>query len=341
MRTQKIKQLGLITIFIVLLSINFNAMAQGPKRVKIGIVAPKGSIYHRVVQQIGEDWREEQTSKLKFTVYTDSSQGSEADMVRRMRVGQLNGAMLTVVGLSEIDDSVSALQKMPMMFRSWEELDYVRESIRTVLEQRLAEKGFIVLFWGEGGWVQFFAKRPMLMPEEYKKAKFFAWAGDSDMVTLMKSLKYTPVVLELSDILPGLQTNLINVVPAAPMFALAGQIDRNAPYMLHMNWVPIVGATIITKKTWDSMTPQVREVVMVSSEEAAKTLRVHRNTLDDKSIQAMVKRGLKVQQASTKIINAWRGLAETAYKSIRGTSVPSNMFDRVVELLSEYRGRDS
>jgi len=328
------------TVFIVTVLFVTGVNAQGPVRVKIGMVAPKGSIYHRVVQEIGEDWREEQAGKLKFTVYTDSRQGSEADMVRRMRVGQLNGAMLTVVGLSEIDDSVAALQKMPMMFRSWAELDYVRERIRPILEQRLADKGFIVLFWGEGGWVQFFAKRPMAMPGEYREAKIFAWSGDTDMVALMKSLKYTPVVLELSDILPGLQTDLIDVVPAAPMFALTGQFDRSAPFMLRVNWVPIVGATIITKTTWDSMTASVQAQVKASSREAENAVRLHRDTLDDKSIRAMQKRGLTVRELTPEIAAAWQHLAENSYDWIRGKSVPADLFDRVVELLAEFRASE-
>ena len=72
-------------------------------------------------------------------------------MVRRMRVGQLNGAMLTVVGLTEIDGSVAALQKMPLVFRSWEELDYVRDKLRPDLDKRFFDKGFVVLAWGDAG----------------------------------------------------------------------------------------------------------------------------------------------------------------------------------------------
>jgi len=338
MNSNIIKRDRLLLVFIVLYIFNIQAVAaERLSRIKIGMVAPKGSIYHRVVQEIGEEWRQAQGTKLKFTVYTDSTQGTEADMVRRMRVGQLNGAMMTVVGLSEIDDSVSALQKMPMMFRSWDELDYVRESIQPELEKRLLAKGFVVLFWGEGGWVQFFSRRPMMMPEEFKQSKIFVWAGDNAIVDIYKSLGYHPVVLELNDILPGLQTGMIDVVPAAPMFALAGQFDRSAQHLLNMNWVPIVGATIITRKTWDTMSPAVREAVTVASAKAARDLREHRNTLDDNSIKAMQKRGLQAQAATPEVENAWRSIAQTAYPKIRGNMVPADMFDRVEQLLTEYR----
>src|SRR5262245_7788876 len=209
-----------------------SAAAERAPVLKIATVAPKGSIYHRVLQDVGAKWRAAEGANAQFVVYTDSAQGPEAETVRRMRIGQLSASMVSIVGLSEIDESVSALQKIPLMFRSWEEVDYVRERLRPELEQRLRAKDFVVRFGGAGGWVQLFAKSPMRMPDEYKAAKIFAWAGDNPQVDLMKSLGYRPVVLELSDILPSLQTGMIDTVPAAPLWALAGQFDRSAHYML-------------------------------------------------------------------------------------------------------------
>jgi TRAP-type C4-dicarboxylate transport system substrate-binding protein len=68
-------------------------------------------------------------------------------MVRRMRVGQLNAGLLSVTGLLEIDRTVSVLQNLPLVYRNWDELDYVRDRIAPMLEQRLFDKGFVVLFW--------------------------------------------------------------------------------------------------------------------------------------------------------------------------------------------------
>ena len=95
------------------------ARGADPALIKIATVAPKGSIYHRVLQETGQAYREATGGRGRVVVYPDSLQGTESDTVRRMRVGQLDASMLTVVGLSEIDPAVAALQFMPMMFRSW------------------------------------------------------------------------------------------------------------------------------------------------------------------------------------------------------------------------------
>lgn len=150
-----------------------NVVAAETMKIKLATVAPKGSIYHRVLQEMGATWKNVQGSNSRFLIYPDGTQGSEANTVRRMRIGQLDAAMLSVAGLKEIDDSVTALQFMPLMFRSWDEFDYVHEHVRAELEQRLLDKGFVVLFWGEGGWVQFFSTTPRLTPEDYKTARIF------------------------------------------------------------------------------------------------------------------------------------------------------------------------
>ena len=314
-----------------------SADAQDPVKIRLGTLAPRGTAWHRGLLEMGEKWRAAQGPGAAFIIYTDGSQGGEADMVRRMRVGQLNAALRSVVGLTEIDDSVAALQKMPMMFRSWDELDHLREKLRPALEKRFYDKGFVVLFWGDAGWVRFFSKEPALRPADYRKMKVFAWAGDNPQVDIMKSLGYQPVVLEISDILPGLQTGMINMVPSTPFYALIGQFYRHAPYMLDMNWVPIVGAVVVTRKAWDAMSPEGQKALRQAGDLAGVELRAISRRENEESVEAMKKRGLKVQPVTPEIEAEWRKFAEHAYPMIRGNMVPAELFDEVQRLLQEYR----
>lgn len=309
----------------------------GPAIVKVATIAPKGSIYHRVLQEMGETYACASAGRGRFIIYPNSIQGTEADTVRRMRVGQLDASMLTVVGLSEIDRSVAALQFMPMMFRSWDELDYVREQLRPELEAKLAAKGFVVLIWGEGGWVQFFTKENITTPEQYKQSRIFAWSGDIVQASVMKSLGYHPVSIPLSDILPALETGMIDVVPVAPLWSLIGQFDRITQYMLRVNWVPIVGATVMRRKTFEALNPKVREALVEASRLATDKLRAHREQQDEESIQAMQDRGLKVTSLTPELELAWLAVAKKSWPKVRGTMVPAETFDRVLTILADYR----
>jgi TRAP-type transport system periplasmic protein len=311
--------------------------ANAEPRLKFGTIAPRGSIYHQALLETGESWKRAEAPGAVFTVFTDGSQGGEADLVRRMRIGQLNGALMSVVGLVEIDAGAAALQKMPLMFRSWEEVDAARERVRPLLEKRMLDKGFVVLLWAEGGWVRFFSRERARLPADFKRLKMFAWSGDPEQVSLMKTIGYQPIVLETADILPGLQTGLINAVPVTSAWALATQIDVSAQHMLDIRWVPVVGAAVITRTGWDSLSPAGREAMRRGAVKAAADLRARRTSSDLEAIEAMRKRGLQVHSLTPEQEAEWRQLAESVYPRIRGAMVPADMFDAVQAALSDHR----
>ena len=307
------------------------------KQLRIGTLATKNSLYHRQLMELGEAWRTAQGGNAKYLVYPDGSQGGETDMVRRMRIGQLQGGLLSVVGLREIEPSIAALQNMPLMFRNWEEVDYVREKMRPAMEKKFLDKGFVVLAWGDAGWVRFFSKEPAVRPDDFKKMKFFAWGSEVEQQEIMKSLGYTPVPLETGDILPAIQTGMINAVPSTPYFALATQIYTTASNMLELNWAPIVGALIITKKAWDELTPEGQAAVREAGAKAGVQLRAKARQEVDDAVDAMKKRGLKVNKPNAEQMQEWNTLADNLYPRVRGKMVPADTFDEVVGHLKAFR----
>lgn len=304
---------------------------------RLGSLVPVGTSYHKILQQMGEEWRQAPGGGVRLLIQPGGSQGGEGDMVNRMRARGLQVGLLTVTGLSEIDKSVAALQKMPLMFRTWEEIDFVREKLRGSLEQKLEARGFVVLSWGDGGWVRFFSKEKAVHPNDLKKMKIFAWAGDNSHVDLMKALGYNPVSLETDNILPSLQTGMINVVPTTPFFALTGQFYATAPNMLDLAWVPIVGAMVVEKKFWDQLPAETRTSLKKSAEKAGDQLRTRGRLEDKESVEAMQKRGLKVTPLTPEAREAWEEFAKKIHPQIRGKIVPAEFFDQVQKLLAEYR----
>ncbi len=311
--------------------------ADSPVEIRLGTLAPTGTSYHRNLQEMGERWRKTTSGGVKLTIYPDGRQGGESAMVRKLRAGQLNAAALSVVGLSEIDPAVCGLQLMPLMFRSWAEVDYVREKIRPQLEGRLRDKGFVVLCWCDAGWVRYFSKEPAVHPDEFKRLKMFTWAGDPDQEQIMKRLGYKPVPLETTDIHTGLQSGMINVVLTPPFFALAAQFDRSTPHMLEMNWVPIVAAVVIKRETWAKLPPASLKAIEQAATEAGANIRAQSRQEDEKAVAAMKQRGLKTHPLTPETAAAWQALAEKAYPMIRGKQVPADIFDEVRRLVAESR----
>jgi len=311
--------------------------AGSPVRVRLGTLAPRGSSYTKHLLAMGEQWRQAPGGGVLLTVYPDSVMGSEADMVRRMRLGQLQAGMLTAAGLAEIEPAVTGLQYMPLMFRSLEEVDYIGEKLQPMLEKRLEEKGFVVLFWGDTGWVRFFSKQPVIRPDDLKKTKLFVGAGRPADLESYRAVGCNPVPLETVDILPSLQTGLINAVPLPPSIALAGQVDGVAPHMLDLDWAPLVGAAVMTKKTWDAIPLEGREALRKAATETGRLIRADGRRESVESVEAMRKRGLRVHAVTPDIEAEWRQVVEAAYPKIRGVIVPADIFDEVLTQLKAFR----
>jgi TRAP-type C4-dicarboxylate transport system substrate-binding protein len=290
---------------------------------------------------MGEAWKKASDGKVLLTVYTDGQMGSEADMVRRMRVGQLQAAMLTVGGLQAIEPSVSALQNMPLVFRDFDELDYITARLEPELEKKFEEKGFVVLFWADAGWVRFFSKKPLLLPEDTKNLKLFVTAGDTATLDIVKSFGIKGIPLSMTDILTGLQTGLIDAVPTIPLYALTGQFDGTASHMTDINYAPLVGATVVTKKAWNALTPEQQRQFREAANVAGEKIRARSRLEAEEAVQAMVKRGLSVHQLNPTQKDSWQSfMEENVYPAIRGKIVPADKFDEVMKLLAEYRTQE-
>jgi len=179
------------------------ALAAEGTQLRIATVAPAGSSFHKRLQSLGHEWSTG-PGGVSMNIYA-GTQGGEPQIVRRMRVGQIQGAMLTSVGLGQIDRSVTALQYLPLLFRDWDDVDAVRDKLRPQLEASLQKAGYVELFWGDGGWVRYFSKKPITKIGDLKSMRVYASSGEPETTEIFKNF-YTPVVLEPDQILLGLRT---------------------------------------------------------------------------------------------------------------------------------------
>jgi TRAP-type C4-dicarboxylate transport system substrate-binding protein len=313
--------------------------AQARLRIKLATAAPRDTSYHTILKEMGEAWRKASGGQVELVIYPGGNQGSEADMVRRMNIGELQAAMLTASGLSEVDPAVAALESIPMLFRSLDEAQYVREKLRPDLERRLAAKGYVSLFWGDTGWARFFSRKAAVTPADFKPLKIFVTASGSEkQLQIMQALGYRPVPLDFADALLQLQTGGVDAVPTIPIVALAGQYYTAVKHMTEVNWTPVVGATIITTKAWEGVPAASRDGLLAAATEAGRKIQVQSRRENDQAVETMkAKWGVEVHPVSPQLDQEWRTFAESVYPRIRGTMVPADMFDRTKQLADEYR----
>lgn len=313
----------------------------GDLTVKHATLVPDRSIWGNPLREMGDAWRRDTGGRVTLRIYPDGIAGDEPDMVRKMRIGQLQAATLTVGGLVEITPAFTAFE-IPMFFDSNEELAYVLERTEPFFREKLREKGFILLHWAQGGWLHLFTTRPVVKLEEFKKLDLFVWAGNDEMVSWWKRSGFRPVPLAATDIVVALQTGMVEALPVTPLAALSLQWFRSTPNMIDLPFAPLVGATIMTQRAWSRVSDADRESVLAAAVEAGRRLDHEVPIHDAAAIMEMRSRGLTVVPVlGTQAEPEWRRAAGGFADKMRESFIPDDVFELVLEARDEYRARMS
>jgi TRAP-type transport system periplasmic protein len=310
--------------------------AQAPIVVRIATLVPDGSSWHLILKETADKWKQLSGGRVVVRLFPGGVAGDDPDVVRKMRLGTLNGGVLTSVGVAELDKSVYAMG-IPLMYESYDEVYWVHEKMRPKLEASLEAKGYVVLNWADAGWVHFFTKKPVAVPDDLRKLKLFSWAGDAEAVEVWRSAGFNPVPLPSTEISTALQTGLVEALGAPPQVTVISQYFNHAPYMTDFRWQLLQGATIITKATWEKIPADLRPALLKASQEDGARLQKDVRDSEARDIEAMKKRGLTVVPVSAAQKAEWQKLTESIYPRIRGKIVPAEAFDEAMRYRDEYR----
>ncbi len=303
--------------------------------IKLATVVPDGSIWDKSLKQMGVDWKAATGDRVSLTVFSGGSQGDESTVLRKMRLNALQGASLTVVGLAAIDWSFNVFN-IPFFFQSYDELNDVIDTLTPVLKQRVEAKGFVLVHWGHGGWLQVFSKQPVSSVADLKKARLYTSAGDDSMTQWYKANGFQPRAMAMTDVLTGLTTGMLDALPTTPIAAVSFQWFKQTPYMLDLGISPIVGATVVTKKAWDGISAADRAKMSEISLKVEKQLQVDVPKQDGLATLLMQNQGLKITKGTGP---EWQQLADNLGQTMRGKMVPPDVYDLALKERAAYRQR--
>jgi TRAP-type C4-dicarboxylate transport system substrate-binding protein len=212
------------------------------------------------------------------------------------------------------------------------------EKLTPLLKERADAKGFVLVHWGHGGWLQLFTKHPVQSVADLKGIKLYTSAGDDRMTQWYKANGFQPRAMAMTDILTGLTTGMLDGLPTPPLAAMAFQWYKQTPYMLDIRLSPVVGATVINKKTWMAISEADRARMSDIAAGVERQLRTDVPKQDALAVLLMSQQGLKVTKATGP---EWRQEAEVLARTMRGQMVPPDIFDLAVKERDAYRQRKS
>jgi TRAP-type C4-dicarboxylate transport system substrate-binding protein len=331
---------GLFRAFAINTVAAWLALAAGPSlaaEIKIASVAPDGSRWMQQMRAGAAEVQSRTDGRVSFKFYPGGVMGSDGQVLRKIRVGQLQGGAFTAGGLGERYGALN-LYGIPLLFRSLEEIDAVRAELDADLAAGLERAGFVTFGFIEGGFANLLSNEPIRSVEDMRRKKVWVPEGDPISFMVMETLGLSPAVLPVTDVLTGLQTGLIDITFASPVAALVLQWHTKVRYITELPISYSMGIFAIEKSVLDGLSAEDRAVVRDVMGRYIDELDREAREDNRKAAEVLARSGLETVGVNAADVEGWRRTIEGLYPRLRQRpDIDAAMFDRLLAILATYR----
>jgi TRAP-type transport system periplasmic protein len=325
---------------IALAAILLSVTTTHSRVIKLGSPAPAGSPWDDGLRALAAEWSRISGGDVKLKIYPGGIAGNEDDMLRKMRIGQLDAAGLTGIGMSRVHSGILAVQ-LPLLVRTDEELHYVLDKMRPEFEEQLEKSGLKVLMWSTVGWSHFFSKRPVVTPSDLQEHKLFVTAGDAHSIQAWKDAGFHPVPLSFTDLMASLQSGMVEAFTMTPLTTASYQWFGLAKNMCGMNWAPLIGGVVISTKAWKKIPEKYRKPFMEAARKVGEQMQAAIDSADDKAVAVMKEHGLQVNAVTPEAVKKWKQATQEAFAKLAGKSFDAGSYEAVQRHLKTYRNQNA
>ncbi len=321
-------------VFFLIITLPLTALT-----IKIGSVAPADSPWDNALKSLAAEWTTISDGEIVLKAYMGGIAGDETDLIRKIRLGQLQAAAITELGLNRITKEVLALN-IPFLIRDEDEYDFVLEKILPLFNSLAEKAGFTVLSWIKAGWVHFFSKKPVIFPEDLKKQALAVPDGDPEILHAWQELGFKTVPLSLTDYMLGLQSGMVDAFYAPPMVAAAFQWFGFANHMCSLRITPVLAAIIIDRDVWRRISDDLKPALIEAIRKAEQRLFQDTEELNEEAIAVMREYGLVINRVTEEAEAAWRDMTDTGFRLVVGKSFSKETYNIITGFIREYRTQE-
>ncbi len=310
-----------------------------PQLVKFATLAPQGSAWMNVMEELNVELKKETQGQLGFKIYAGGVAGDEKDVLRKIRIGEIQAGGFTGVGLGKIAPKFRILDS-PWLFKNVAEVDFIRKKFQSDFEKAFEEKGFVLLGWTDLGFVHFFSRNPFSTPEALKKDKIWIWEGDPIAEAAFKVLGISPIPLSELDVMTSLQTGMIDTVYGPPLAVTALQWFTKMRFIDPVPMAYASGAVLISKTSFDSLDSQQKKTLKKVSARYLNRLNALSRKENEESIVSLEKEGLTLSpQPSAQTMSLYAKMGDRARVDLIGKLYSQKFIQEVESALKDFRKR--
>jgi TRAP-type C4-dicarboxylate transport system substrate-binding protein len=334
-RGNAIKILGLI----LMVSLCFIQSANGAEKsiiIKVATLAPEGSSWMKAFNSLNSEVMKKTENKVLFRIYPGGVLGDEMDMLRKMKIGQIQGAGLTSGGLSTLFKEIDVLQ-IPFLFQRYEEVDTILKKMDSFFRKGFEDNGYILLGWSEAGFVYLMSTISISSVADLKKGKVWIWEESPIAKAIFDEAGVSAIPLSVPDVLVGLQTGMVDVVYVPPTYAISLQWFTKIKYMTDIPLVYLSGGIVVRKDTFKQIPQPFQNIIIESCQHHLDQLKIVTRNENQEAIKVIMKQGVKIVTPSKDQVEEFKKLSNKAMGNIGSQTFSKKVLNEVSVYLDSYR----
>lgn len=329
--------LKIITVlFSALFIFNVNA-----KTLKIATLAPGGSNWMKIMKQGAQEVAEKTNNRVNLKFYPGGVMGDDGDVLKKMRIGQLHGGAMTSGAVTKYFPD-SQIYSIPLAFKSFDEVDYVRKHMDQKIIDGLEKGGIVTLGLSEGGLAFAMSNEPIETTSDLLNRKIWTPSGNTNALSVLEAFDVTPIPLNIADVLTGLQSNMIDTIATPPVGAIALQWHTQIKYITEIPLLYIYAVLAVDKKSFFKLQKQDQEIVREVMSEAFNKIGEQNRKDNIAAMSALKNQGIKFLTPKINDLNEWYSKADKATDQIKSSgSISREFISELKKHLKNYRAQQN
>ncbi len=329
----------MLKLFIKVVSLALFSVSVSAVTLKISTAYPDGTSILNTFRAAADEIERDTQGRVKMRFYPGGVMGDDQAVLRKVRIGQLHGAIIQTGLFADVYRD-SQIYNAPMLFRDFDEVDYIRSKFDQTIIDGYEAGGWNTFGLMEGGFAYLVSVNPVITREDLKAQKFWIPANDAVSENISKAFGVSPIVLGYGEVKTSLETGAINALASPPIATISMQWFTKVRYVTDQPFLYTAATLAIDNKVFNKISPEDQLIVSQYLGGASKALD-KQNRLDNiKAYAALLNQGLEVVAMSDS--ERSRLLADSqmaAEKLVEMGQYSQEVYDLVNGWLIEYRAR--
>lgn len=312
------------------------ASAAETQFIRVAVIAPRDSDLSKTFLKLDKSLRTATQNTWGVRLYPGGVAGDETDVLRKIKIGQMDCTTITSIGLSQIVRETTLLN-LPGVIRGYKQLEAVQAAMNKEWETSFEKSGYKLLRWGETGQLRWFAKQPLTRPSSIKHMRPWVWPASSSSKGIMAATGATGVPLGVPEVYGALQTGMIDMVISTPVALIALQWHGKLANMTKLTTGVLVGAIVVDANKWKQMPAQVQQHVNSELTRNDKSDRDEIRAADERSYAALLKRGFKANDWTGDALKEYENMVVTIQNNLVGRMYSAATLAKVKQLVASAK----